>query len=356
MNLDRGCYSRRCLFIGVVLSALGAAVAVATAVDSADTSQDRAAKLQSLTPEKKEELLRKKQRFDNLNQEDQDRLRKLHEDIAADPHSQALEQTATRYNQWLATLTSPQRAALLTIQNPQERIARIKELMQQQAEQRFREFLPNLPDEDRQVVNKWVGDFVTAHEDEIRNQMRPEWREKLAEARDHEARRRDLAMSWAFRYRRKEPGTPVPTAEDFDRLLGGLSAQTRREMNQTATAPKERQALLEELVRGATISRYFPPVSRDELLKFYSDMKPDDPRRERLEPLEGDALYRELMRTYATERFGGPGPGPPGMRGGPFGGRGGGPPGDRDRGPPGERKDFKGGKRPPSGPEGPPPL
>jgi hypothetical protein len=242
-------------------------------------------------------------------------------------------------------LTSPQRAALLSIPDPQERIARIKELMQQQAEQRFREFLPNLPDEDRKVINKWVGEFVVAHEEEILKHMRPEWREKLANSTDEEVRRRDLAMSWGWRYRRREPETPLPTAEEMDKLLNSLSAETRKQIDQTATAPKERQTLLEELVRRATISRFFPQVSRDELLKFYTEMKGDDPRREKLEPLEGDALYRELTRMFVSERFGGP-LGPPGRGGGgppPWGGQ-------------GERPLFKGGpgsKRPPGEP--PPP-
>jgi hypothetical protein len=347
MNLDYGLsLCRRGLAVAAITSAGIFLASVAGIARGDQSAQERAAQWQAMTPEKKEELLRKKQRFDDLQPEEQNRLRELHASIKGDAHAEQLEQTMARYNQWLATLTSPQRAALTDIADPAERIVRIKELMQQQAEQRFREFLPNLPDEERKVINKWVGDFVTAHEEDIRKLMRPEWREKVAESHNDEARRRNLAMNWGWQFRRREPGTPVPTAEEFEQLFKALSAETRREIDQTATAPKERQALLEELVRRATFSRFLPQVGREELLKFYTDMKADDSRRERLEPLEGDALYRELHGMYIRERFGGP-QGPPGQRGGPPWG-----------GPPGERSLFKGpGKRPPGPPpgEGPPP-
>jgi hypothetical protein len=334
--------SCRTIAWAAVLGVAGNLAAPGKAVWSQETEQERAARLEKLAPEQKEDLLRKKQRFDALSKEEQQRLRDLHVSITGDAHARELEEIAKRYNQWLATLTSPQRAALLTIQDPKERIARIKELMEQQEEQRFREFLPNLSAEDREAVFRWLATFVGRHEEDIRKNMPPEIRERLAAAPDEEARRRQLIMSWNWQFRRREPTVAQPSTEEFEQLLKSLSAETRHSIEQTVTATdakvaaEQRQARIAELVRAATISRLVPQVSRDELLKYYTAMKADDPRRERLEPLEGEALYRELMRMYVNERYGS------------------GPPGSRGSGPPGERRDGKGfpGKRPPGPPGG----
>src|SRR4029078_4272008 len=77
----------------------------------------------------------------------------------------------------------------------------------------------------------------------------------------------------------------------------------------------ERQRM-EDLVRIALYSRFFPQISEDELLKFYAAMKTDDPRRKQLEGKEGWELRRELQRMYNSEHFLGRG------RPAGFGGRG----------------------------------
>src|SRR4029079_14823052 len=63
-----------------------------------------------------------------------------------------------------------------------------------------------------------------------------------------------------------------------------------------------------EIVRIARWSRNFPLVSQEDLLKFYADMKTDDPRRKQLEGKEGVELRRELLFMYNRERFGRGGP------------------------------------------------
>jgi hypothetical protein len=289
-----------------------------------DSARQRAARIENMTAEQKEELLRKKQRFEELSKEDQDRLRVLHEAIARDPQAQQLEETAKRFNRWLATLSSPQRAALLDIQDPQERIARIKEVMQQQQEQRFRDFLPTLSQEDREAVrnwlsDKWLADFVMRHEEAVAKNMSREVRDRLNDLPQDDPRRREMLMgSWKMQYARNEPETPVPNQPAIDELLASLSAETRQQLTQPPM-DEQRQARVRELVRAAVWSRSPPQVTREELLKFYEGMKSDDPRRERLEGREGDDLYRELMRMWSVERMDRwrkGGAGPPGPRGG----------------------------------------
>src|SRR5689334_23280450 len=117
-----------------------------------DSYSQNAARLEKMTADQKEELRRKKLRFDGLNSDEQQRLRELHTEITSDANAKELLDTARSYNRWLATLDSAERSTLLDIKDPQERITRIKELMQQQEERRFRDYAGNLPEEDRGAI------------------------------------------------------------------------------------------------------------------------------------------------------------------------------------------------------------
>src|SRR5262245_32852611 len=139
----RTCFRRRWMMAPKttpVIVTLACLLLVGVLVSGQDSLKDRQTYVSNLSDEQKIELQRKKERFDDLSKEKQDKLRALHVSITTDPNAKELEETVKRYNQWLATLSSPQRTKLLDISNPQERIKSIKELMQMQEEQRFREF------------------------------------------------------------------------------------------------------------------------------------------------------------------------------------------------------------------------
>src|SRR5437773_7743026 len=116
-----------------------------------------AARLEKMTADQKDDLRRKKLRFDGLSSDEQQKLRDLHASITSDASAKELLETVKSYNRWLATLDSSERSTLLDIKDPQQRIARIKELMQQQEERRFRDYAGNLPEEDRSAIYKWLS-------------------------------------------------------------------------------------------------------------------------------------------------------------------------------------------------------
>jgi hypothetical protein len=295
-------------------------VALPATPSSAD---DSAAQLATLSAEQKEELLRKKDRFDSLPQVEQDRLRALHQSLASSAKAEELSRVMDRYCEWLKTLTSAQRAELRDLP-ADKRIARIKELLQQQAGQRFQEYAGSLPAEDREAIYRWLEDFITRNQDEIISQFTFDMKRRLADAHDEEARKRMLIMG--FQYRRPDSQMPMPTQEDFGELLASLSPATRKKLEEAKT-PEEKQARARELVRAAIFSRVFPPVSDEELRKFYVSLPAD--ARDRLEGLDPEQTTRELRRMYYYERFrerggpwgggpwtgfGGPRPGGPGFR------------------------------------------
>jgi hypothetical protein len=295
---------------------------------AADDSAENAARLEKLSPEEKEALLKKKRRFDDLSEPEKSQLRELHRGIMSDADAEALSETVVRYNRWLRSLDPPQRADLLDIRDPAERIAKIKELMQQQEERRFREFIrdeaAHLSSEDKETFFRWFGDFVMRHQESIVRHLPRELRDRLSSLPDEIARRRELMRGWSIQYSRHENDTPVPSQNDIDQLLAKLSAEARKPFASADT----RAARVIEFMRAAAFSRLVPQVTRDELLKFYAGMKSDDPRRERLEGREGDELLNELRRMWVMDRWrerggsmnssrgGFPGP-PPGRGGGP---------------------------------------
>jgi len=296
-----------------------------------DSYAANAERLEKMTAEQKDDLRRKKLRFDALSLAEQEKLRELHSEIASDANSKELLDTVKSYNRWLATLDAVERSSLLDIKDPSERIARIKTLIQQQEERRFREYAGNLPEDDRTAVFKWLGDWALAHADGIRERLPRDMQQRIDDAPDDEARRRALVGAWLQWGQR----STSPAISDYSDLLKQLSAETQKtiessvanELNkepETQRTPERQQALTQqrigELVRAARISRIFPQISLDELLKYYAAMKSDDPRRKQLEGKEGEELRSALQRFYNWDHgFG---------RGGPPGGRGfGGPPG-----------------------------
>jgi hypothetical protein len=331
-----GCKQAALLVAGVIWAMSLALVA------GQDDASDSAARLKQMTPEQKDDLRRKKIRFDELSAEEKQQIRDLHASITNDPNAKELSETLRLYNRWLANLDPADRSTLLDIKDPQQRIARIKELMQQQEERRFRQYFANLPEEDRKTIFKWLGEFVASHTEAIRDRLPPPDKQRLADAPNEEARRRELFGIW--QRRRRELGLPFPGPDDYDRLFKDFSAETQKTIESSAAnalsaesedkRTPERQVAIQhekvaELVRTALYSRFFPQISQEELLKYYAAMKTDDPRRKQLEGKEGEELRRELQRMYNWEHGGGrggpPGPGSRGF-GPPPGGPGFGPP------------------------------
>lgn len=313
--------------------------------------------IKNMSAEEKAALLQKKERFDQLPVEEQNRLRQLNTAITASPQGPQLLVTLDRYEEWLKTLTSKQRADLLSLK-ADERIERIKELMQEQERSRLRELGGRqLPVEDVDAIFSWLEEYMKTHEDKYLERVPGEdFRKKLREM-DEVSRRRSLMRGIIMRGPRSD--SPMPMKEDFVRLLPTLTPATRAAL-ESAKTPEEQQQVARQWIFSAMISKVLPPPSEEDLQKIFKDLKPDE--RERLERKSAEEIKRELTWRYhwrGREGWRGPGgpgfgPGRPGSsssgeRQGPGSqsGPGGGGPG---RG--GERPQFK---RPEGGSDRPPP-
>jgi hypothetical protein len=280
---------------------------LSTVGSAAETEAERAERLKSMTAEQKEELLRKKARFDKLDggEAERERLRTLHASIEASDNNTELQETLKRYHAWLGTLSPIDRDDIRDLP-PEQRIPRIKELLKQQEMQRFQAFVGNLGDDDRQAIFKWLGEFVLAHEEEILEQLPNDERRRIRAMSDPEIKQRMLGFQMAAQ--RQNPKMPTPGSEDLNKLLASLTPETLAQIEQApATEQPER---VREMVRAAIFSRRIPPVSDEELRKFYTGLQAD--QRERLEGLEPEEFKRRLTWMYHAEKSGYRGGGGPG--------------------------------------------
>jgi hypothetical protein len=266
----------------------------------ADTTAERTKRLASLSPEEKEDLLRKKQRFDALKDEEKQRLRDLHQSLSAEADAVQLHALAVRYSNWLKALAPTVRSSLQSLPADQ-RIERIKEIVRGQEAQRFREFVNyNLPPNDQEQIYQWLDKFVEENEKQILDAIRDDHdRRRIRNIDDDRARRRSLISRMGFRY----PGSkmPFPSKEEINQMVDGLSETTRKELDK-ATDPGKRQGRAYELVGAAIFSILQPQPSESELRKFYADLPAE--KQAPLENLDPEQLQIELRKMFRMEKYG----------------------------------------------------
>ncbi len=257
--------------------------------------------LESMSAAEKKELQSKQERFYRLDEKEQDRLRRLHEELWQDPEAARLEKVLQRYASWLQTLPSGQRADLLSLP-PSDRVAEIKRLLQEQSASRMRSYVSRkLSDGDLRTIAGWMEDIVKRREPEILERW-PMLQEHLAQIPDPKRRMQALVIM----AQRIGPGSRrdwlKPTAEDIERLKSRLSPEAQEDLEK-AKSEGRLSELAEAWMRAAMFSRFTgPPVDREQLRRFYADdLDPD--QRAYLESLPPERMQSELQRMYHAHRF-----------------------------------------------------
>jgi hypothetical protein len=335
------------LLLATLLATLGAAPNAAVQ----ESFAERRARIEQMTPAEKSELDQKFLRFRQLDEAEQERMRRLHADLAAAPDDPPLLGVLVRYSEWLKSLQSGERAELAALE-PEARVARIRQL---QESQRFKRLVATrLTPEDVQAVFRWLEEYATRYEAELVAAL-PEEGQRRIRAETDPGRRRRTIMYWLPR---REPGKaiPAPSGEDVARLYGQLSADARTALDGLPDTARK-VAIVHEWARGAVFSRMTPIVSQDDLRRFFTqDLTPQD--RERIVQMPPEQMQQELRRLYFTHRFRrwSSGDDKPPWQDRHGGGRGtGGGPSDDRRGPgPGGPPDDRRGPGPGGGPPRPP--
>jgi hypothetical protein len=291
--------------LGIAMAALAATAVLA------DSYAERAAQVASLSPERKAELLRKKERFDKLSEDDKKRLRDMHAELSSSPDSAALEGLMHRYCDWLKNLSSRDRDEVLTLPID-KRIERIKMIIRVQEGQRFRDFVNySLPPSDQELIYAWLDDFVARNESQILDAIRDDRdRRRIQGIDDGKARRKALIQRLPLQ--RFEPKMPYPSSEETERMVATLSKETQTRLG--SSAGSDRNERMRELVGAAIMSVTFPPPSEEELRKFFAGLPTED--KGRLEEMEPEQMRRSLRYMYRSKQFQAAGyGGPRGRRG-----------------------------------------
>jgi hypothetical protein len=303
-------------------------------------------RIENMSPEEKEQLRQRQDRFKILAPAEQQRILKLHEALEHDPNGAQLRGLMQRYYEWLKTLPSYRRAELLAL-DPKERVERVKQIYEEQARINARRLSPK----DTEGLLQWMEDYAAKRESRFLGTVSEQTQEQLKKMDPPARSRAVMWWSWQRWLMGGHGRLPQLDESDLAELRSRLSPETRERLEALSPAEQRKTivAWIQEESRNRWGSRRTPgkpsPIDEEELVSFFED-ELSDPERDRLMTLPGDEMQRELRKMYLMRHR--PEPPPrPGEGPGHF------------RGPPppyGDRPYFRGPeKEPPEPPPGLPP-
>jgi len=293
----------------------------------------RRQRVQTMDLSAKEELLRQLESFRSMTPDQQERLRRLHDRLEQDPQAEELRLVMHRYYQWLKTLKPYQRAELAELA-PQDRVERIKKLVQEQARreakrvagtdparlERLKRLLQDqvpkgakrLGADDVEGLVRWMEQHVLAKQSELIGELPPARRQELqailAKTADPARRRELLAVAW-FQGQVRNLDKPLAmTPSELDELRSRLSPGTRERLQGLSEAEQRRMVttwvrlLLLHHASGQHRVKASADVSDDELAEFL-EHKINPELRDRLLSLPPEEMRRELWTAYLRSKL-----------------------------------------------------
>jgi hypothetical protein len=318
-------------------------VDVASTLTGLETSSQRRETLERMTPQEKEDLKAKLDKFNALSADDQQRLRRFEEQLNADQQRDRLRRIMNQFHEWLKTLSPIERTELLAL-GIAPRIDQIRSLQHaQEAKLGAKGGGPRLSKQDVDVLHEWEAEFAKNHRSELLADVpsqwsQPDWQKRFGPtfAPDNP---RMLAANARFHWRNGTvgEGKKVTVSDsEIQQLIAKLSPQAAKILQPQTT--QQRIKTIGGWIVLFSRARLFnrppgegpPQVSQEELNKFFEGLPAED--LDKLTALPNDEDFKSALRRLYFQR----------MRPN----RGGGPrdaPGDRER------------PRPSNRPDGPPP-
>jgi hypothetical protein len=262
--------------------------------DERNLLAERRTQLAGFSPAAKNHLARNFERFERLTPEEQARRIELEAQLAADPQQAELRDTMQRYQQWLKTLSSSQRAELRTLA-VDKRVAKVAELRKAQelelARRQDQHAMAGLVESrllarvtDASLRDKLENAPEFARRAVLFRQMGPQGMQEL---------RRDL------------------TPEELATIEPELSESLRQQLRD-AGADEARQRLVSQRLRevrrqlfegdGISLLAWMGQEPEPELDRFFKDDLTDQ-QRESLLSLPPDQMRYRLRRLYLHEKF-----------------------------------------------------
>ena len=269
-----------------------------------DSSQVKRQRVDEMSSVEKEQLRAKRARFLALPVDEQQRIRKLHRQISAEPR---LEQTTLAYFSWLKTLPAIQVAELKFLPTPQ-RIVRIKEIRAEQQQQLVQRLASKpLSKKDGQAVLNWATRFVDQHQDEILGKFPAELKGRY---RNNPGLREKLLLHAAWQLN----AAPTPSRAEIQQLFDQLSPAAKEELL-ALKKPQEKKQVIGRWLKTSFVGTLWHRSNatggqRQALDRFYREFLTRD-QQEDLDRLPAPDFQRELEQLFYNRSHKPHPPGPP---------------------------------------------
>jgi hypothetical protein len=247
--------------------------------------------IQSLTPEDKDVLLRKQDRFAALSQDEKAGLEKLHEQIQEDKkNADELRAVMNRYYEWYRTLPSYSRPE--SNLSAEKRLAWVKKELTEITSRP-----PTSTDSD--ALWRWMEKYTKNHEAEILKNL-PEWPRRNLSDMSASARRWGVMLMIWSRPQGGQNKDSVFSESDIAELLEELTPKTQELLE--AKTPAERIRIIQNwthyLFRQK--NQWRGPVDDVQLAEFFEkDLNEEE--RDRLMILPSDEMQQQLQRLYIAK-------------------------------------------------------
>jgi hypothetical protein len=258
-----------------------------------ESPDQRLVRIQGMTQAEKQHLARLQERFESLDQDQQQQLRRLDFAIRTDPDALVLWQIMGRYDEWLMTLPLFTRAELADMTTA-DRIVSVKKHLHEEQARGDRRALDR---QDSDVLKNWLKELVVRHEKTLLKAMSTEERKRFE---DSTPLMRQGMLSWQM-WQSNGPGRPpaLLTESDLTRLREKLSPKARERLASKSTNEQWQQ------VAGWMLHMMWqrPPrgqlsTADDQRLSDFFENQLNDEQRDRLLAMPGEEMQRELLQMY----------------------------------------------------------
>ncbi len=261
----------------------------------------RRQRVERMSPEAKEQLLHAEDRFTASPAGEQQRLRRLYEDVRNDPDAERLRAIMHAYHEWLKLLPALTWAELAEGETD-ERIALVKKHLQE--EERWGGGW-RLNAADLAALRSWMDDCATRHEADYKNTLTTK-KERQQFSEHNEAIRHQMMLNylhwhWQIPSSRKLP--LLMTTQDLAWLGERLSPEAEKRL--AGKMPQQQSRIVavwlrQSFRRAFEERRPHGPLSRndDERLAEFFEKDLSDAERDRLLAMPGEEMQWALQRQF----------------------------------------------------------
>lgn len=289
------------------LAALGSLAATDDRGSAPSVDLDaRRQRVLAMSADRYEHVVHNRDRLAEMPALQQEKLRRLEEDLERAPDAERLRRVMLRYHEWLRALTLAQRTDVVDLP-PEERLARIKVIRAKQRARLQAETTDGKPLSwaDKAVILSWFDKYAQKHQDHLLADLTPEKRQQI-EQLDPGKRHWPLFLL----VQRGRSGRPIvallptPTAAEFDPLVAKLSPAAQESMRQRGSLGQQWILLTQwaqAAIRGRMVEsgtgRAATAIAVDELQRFFETVLPPQ-KREELLNLPPEETQREVRRLF----------------------------------------------------------